>query len=573
MAQVNEGLLYQPDERPPHLAALLQGFQNITSPVASMVATASVVALAGGQSQAYLTWVLFVALLVCGLGTILQTFRIWRVGSGYPLILVAGVPFLAVSLAALLSGGPALLASLMVVSALILIAFIARLSLLRRLLTPLVSGTVLMLMGATIVLVLLRRLSDVPEGTSGFVAPVLVGVSLCLLLGLRLYAPPSWQQWGPVACILVGSVLSALWGIYDVSVAATVPWIGMPAPHFPGFDISFGPTFWALLPGFVVVYLATTISSITDGVALQRASWRQPRATDFRVVQGGHNLLAAGNLVAALLGTLPILLSPGITARVVLSGVASRWLGIYGGLVLVVAAFSPKLFALIIAIPVPVLVSFLIYLMALLFVEGMRTVLRDGLDGRRAAIAAVSLWVGIGFQEQAIFPDLLEGGWAVLLGSGMTTGALCVLALSFLLELTSARRRRINLPLAMSSLSQLNGFLDDVATRAGWSEASTGRLRSAGEEALASLLAASGGESDRRLLVTARRAEGQVELELVGASAGENLEDRLAFLENDPDSDDDREISFRLLRHYASSVRHRQYHEVDVLTVRVAPDS
>ena len=571
MAQANEGLLYQPDERPPHPAAFLQGFQHVASPMAAMVATVSVVALAGSQAEAYFSWILFAALLVCGLGTMLQTMRVWQVGSGYPLILVAGVPFLAVSVSALQSGGPALLASLMVASTLIQVVFIARLSWLRRLLTPLVSGTVLMLMGATLVLVLLRRLSDLPDGVPSYIAPVLVGVNLCLLLGLRLYAPPSWQQWGLVACILVGCALSAAWGIYDVSPAATAPWIGVPTPHWPGFDLSFGATFWALLPGFVVVYLATTISSITDGIALQRVSWRRPRATDFRVIQGAHNLDAASNVVAGLVGTLPIWLSPGITARVAVSGVASRWLGIYGGLVLVVAAFSPKLFALVIAIPTPVLVSFLLYLMTLLFIEGMRTVLREGLDGKRAAIVGVSLWMGIGFQEQAIFPELLKGEWAVLLSSGMTAGAVCVLVLSFLLELTSARRRRVNLPLAMGSLSQLNDFLDDAAARAGWNAASSVRLRSAGEEALSSLLADSGSDSGRRLVVTARRVEGQIELEMTGASGGDNLEDRLAFLEDDPDSDNEREISFRLLRHYATSVRHRHYHDVDVLTIRVSP--
>ncbi len=572
MAQVNEGLIYQPDERPPHLSAALQGFQNITSPLAAMVAVVSVVSLAGGQSHAYVTWVLFAALLVCGIVTALQTLRFWRLGSGYPLIVVAGVPFLAVSVAALLAGGPALLAAVMVCSALIQVAFIARLSLLRRLITPLVSGTVLMLMGSTVVLVMLPRLSDVPDGAPGLVAPVLVGVNLCLLLGFRLYAPSSWQQWGPVACILVGCVLSALWGIYDISPAMAAPWIGVPTPVLSGIDLSFGAAFWSLLPGFVAVYLATTINSISDGIALQRLSWRQPRATDFRVVQGAHNLLAAGNLVAALVGTLPLLLSPGISARVVLSGVASRWLGIYGGGMLIVAALSPKLLALLAAIPIPVLVSFLIYLMALLFVEGMRTLVRDGLDARRAAVAGVSLWVGIGFQQQIIFPNLLAGGWAVLLGSGMTTGATCVLALSLLMELTTKRPRRINLPLAMSSLPQLNEFLDKVAARSRWNETATGRLRSAGEEALSSLLGATEDATSRSLVVTARQVEGQMELEMVGASAGENLEDRIAYLEEDPEGDDDRQISFRLLRHFASSVRHRQYHDVDVLTVRVAPD-
>ena len=49
----------------------------------------------------------------------------------------------------------------------------------------------------------------------------------------------------------------------------------------------------------------------------------------------------------------------------------------------------------------------------------------------------------------------------------------------------------------------------------------------------------------------------------------ENLEDRLAYLGDTPQTQDDHELSFRLLRHYASSVQHRKYHEIDVVTVEV----
>ena len=58
-------------------------------------------------------------------------------------------------------------------------------------------------------------------------------------------------------------------------------------------------------------------------------------------------------------------------------------------------------------------------------------------------------------------------------------------------------------------------------------------------------------------------------MEFVSASEGENLEDRLAYLGEAPEIPDGREISFRLLRHYASSVRHQKYHGVDIVTVRV----
>ena len=49
----------------------------------------------------------------------------------------------------------------------------------------------------------------------------------------------------------------------------------------------------------------------------------------------------------------------------------------------------------------------------------------------------------------------------------------------------------------------------------------------------------------------------------------ENLADRLAYLDDEDESMDEREISFRLLRHYASSVRHQKYYGMDIVTVRV----
>ena len=87
------------------------------------------------------------------------------------------------------------------------------------------------------------------------------------------------------------------------------------------------------------------------------------------------------------------------------------------------------------------------------------------------------------------------------------------------------------------------------------------------EETLTSLLSEDGeypetGEWDRprRLVVTSRTGVGGAELEFLSASEGENLEDRLSYLGETPDIPDSREISFRLLRHYASSVRHQKYH-------------
>ena len=574
MAQVNQNLLYQPDEQPSHPASLVHGFQNVMTRMAAMAATASIIAVAGGQSQSYLSWIFFSALVVCGIGTILQTFRFWRFGSGYSLGVSSGSAFIAICISALLAGGPALLSSLIVVSALIQFVFISRLSWLRRVISPLVAGTVLMLLASTIITVVLSRLSDLPEGAPSMAAPILAGTTLVILMMLRLFATPKWQQCAPIVAIVVGCAIAAPFGAYDWQHVMDASWIGFPSYAWPGFDLTFGATFWGLLPGFVIVNMATMINSVSDTVVIQQVAWRKPRATDFRVVQGAHYLQVLTNLLAAALGTLPNMIGATSSARVMLTGVAARRMGIYGGLILIAVAFSPKLIALVVATPRPVLAAYMTFMLSLLFVQGMTTIFKDRVDGRKAAVVGVSLWIGIGFQNQVILPELLTGTLGTLLSSGMTTGAVCVILLTLLMEFTSKRRRRLSVAMNLSSLPRIDSFLQGFAASVGWNEASTNRLRSAGEETLSCLLPQDEEPEEhagKRLIVAARRADAAIEMEFVVTTEGENLEDKLAYMSEQPEIQDERELSFRLLRHYASSVHHNKYNDIDIITVQVAP--
>ena len=121
---------------------------------------------------------------------------------------------------------------------------------------------------------------------------------------------------------------------------------------------------------------------------------------------------------------------------------------------------------------------------------------------------------------------------------------------------------------------QVDYFLRAFASRIRWNDEASNRLAAAGEETLAILSqgddAPEPDDPPRRLTVSARREGNNVELEFVSALEGENVEDRLTYLSALPAVPDEGEISLRLLRHYASSVRHQKYHGLDVVTVSVA---
>ena len=570
----NQSVRYEPDETPPPLVTVGSGLQAATLIVAPVVLTVVIVARIADQPETYVSWGVFAALVISGATTILQAVRVGRVGAGHVLIMGTSGAFIAVCVAALVNGGPATMASLIIVSALFQFLLAARLSLLRRIFTPVVSGTVIMLIAATVMPIVFDTMRDVPDGTSSAAAPAAALATLVTVLVLVLRAPPAWRLWSPIMGIVVGCVVAAPFGLYNVQQVLDAPWVGVPLSSWPGLDLTPGVEFWALLPAFVVVTIVGAIETIGDGVAIQRVSRRRSRATDFRVVQGALNADGVGNLLSGIAGTLPNTTYSSSVSLAEVTGIAARRVGVAIGAIFVAVAFFPKIAALLIAIPGAVAAAYITVLIGLLFVQGMKIIIEDGVDHRKAAVVGLSFWIGTGFQNQWIFPGLLGDGFlSVLLGNGMTSGAIVAIIMMVFMELTAPRRRRLEVALNADALPKLSDFLGGFASRAGWDTASRDRLVLVGEEMLSSLLSEEdddfeGGEA-RRLVVAAHVNGGGVELEFVSASDGENLEDRLAYLGQTPDIPDDREISFRLLRHYASSVRHQKYHGVDIITVSV----
>ena len=99
------------------------------------------------------------ALAISGVTTVLQAVRVGRVGSGHVLLMGTSAAFIAVCVAALAGGGPGLLATLVTVSALFQFGLCAKLSLLRRILTPTVCGTVIMLIPVTLMPIMFGMLT------------------------------------------------------------------------------------------------------------------------------------------------------------------------------------------------------------------------------------------------------------------------------------------------------------------------------------------------------------------------------------------------------------------------------
>ena len=568
-------LRYEPEEKCPPTLALASALQIFVPNTISVILLTTIVVLASGQGNDYLAWAVFSGLVITGLSTILHSFRFWQIGSGRLVVTNFNVPFLAVTTLALATGGPGLLASLVIVSTVLQFLITVRLASFRRLFTPTVSGTVIMLVAISAVPFIVSRTIIAPQGVSleRFLIPGIAALAVGALVTLK--GSPGLRLWTLPLTLVSGVAVAAPMGLYDIGLVIEAQWVSLPDLTWRGFDFTFGVEFWSLLPGFVFVSLTAYLKSLGDLSAIYQASYREQRALDHRVVQSGLNLYGGTTFLTGVLGTVPISAPWAVTVVYVsFTGVASKVVGIYLGLAtLAIAPFS-KLIAFLVVVPSPVLSAIYVIIFGALFVEGAKIAFAGQMDHKRGTVIGVSLVVGISAGSLA---GQLEGSLGNIAGSVVASGSAVALAMTAVTGLTGVRRRKLEVDLALSSLAPIAEFLDGFAANRGWSEEARNRLHHVGEEVTLSLLeqgeenGLSEGE-DRRLTATAQAEGDSVEVEFVVFShdtTGQNIEDRLAYMESDSGLEDGQQFSMRLLSHYASSVHHRKYYGIDIVTVRV----
>ena len=570
---VEQPIRFEPEEPCPPSIALVVGFQGAALVLAPTVLNVAIAIRSSGLDDTYLSWGVFAAMLICAGITALQALQLWRFGAGHVVLAWPAAMFIAIMVSAVTRSGIETFATLMIACSLIQVALAWWLPTLRRIITPVVSGTVTMLIAVSVLPIAFDSIQDLPADTPAIAGPAIAGVTLLVSVIATLRARGRWRIVAPFISILAGCIVAAGFGALDGEHLRSSGWVGIPELPPLGLDFTPDKQFWALLPTFAILTLVLGIKTISDGVVIQQGSRRRPRAIDFRQIQGMVSVNGIGMFLAGIAGTLPTMANSSYSLSLInLTGVAARRVGFGVAIVTVTLALFTKFTALLLTIPGPVLGAYLMLAMGILFVSGCQTILRNGLDPQRMLVVALACALGLGLDGHPITTDLFGDELGALLGNGVMIGAVVAIGMTLLLEAMSTRRSRLDVTLDMASLPELHEFLDQLANRLGWNEASTLRLRSAGEETLASLLLQEDNiesSNSPRLIVAARPQDTMVELEFIATTRQENIEDQLAFLTDEeavPTVDD---LSLRLLRYHTSAVRHQKYQGVDIVTVQV----
>ena len=571
--QDKKNIRYTAEESPPTALAAGLGFQVVILIIAGIILTPAIVMRGADQSASVTEWVVFAGLIVCGLTTMLQAHPLGRFGAGYTLFVGTSGAFIAISIDAVKAGGVPLLASLVIASALIQFLFSHYLGQLRKIITPTIGGTIILLIAVTVFPIAFDLINQHPGGDEvpAAAGPAIAISTFIFIMGVSLFGAGKYKLWGPLLGVIIGTLVAIYYGAMDFSGVKDATWVGLPEAGWPGIDVSFSADFWLLLVPFVLVTIVGAIETYGDGVAIQRLSHRDNRAIDFKAVQGAVNADGVGNLLSGVMGTIPNTTYSTSLSVVDLTGVASRKVGVFGGVFLLLIAFCPKIAALLLAIPGPVAGAYIAVLLILLFLHGLKLIAEDGLSFDNGLIVCTSFWLATGFQSQSIFHEFLPQWARGLLDNGMTAGGLLAIVMMIMLKLKEKPKQRLELPAEITSVHDVQAFVLDRAKELGWDKRACMRLELVAEEAMAFLFDGQTRSSDKKIGVALSSEDDIMTLEFIAGPTVTNFDDLLQNASTEEPTE--QSVGLRLLSGLCDDCKHMQFNDIDVLTVSLRSKS
>jgi xanthine permease XanP len=435
MSEIDPGhepnIVYQLEDKIPARTAAFVGIQHVMAMFVGVITMPLVVCGALKFSLTDTAYLVSMGLFISGISTIIQTRGIGPIGSRLLAIQGTSFAFLSPLILAGKTGGMALMIGMSLCGAPVEAVLSVFLPKLRKVFTPVVTGVVVLLIGASLVPVGMRTIA---QGLNAS-APPWAGVAIaCFVLALVLSMNAFHRPWSRMAAVPVSLgvgwlICLALGYTKHVPVADPGSWIILPIPF--KYGLAFKAEF--LLP-FIFVYIITTLESIGDITATSQLSL-QPISgpTYWKRIRGGVLADSFNSFLAAIFNTFPNTTFAQNNGVIQLTGVASRRVGYWVGGILAFLGLFPFIGRLIAMIPGPVLGAVTLLLFGMVATAGVRILQQIKLNHRNLLIVATSLSLGLGVEAVPEVIQPLPETLRLLFSSAVTTGGVVALLLNTLM--------------------------------------------------------------------------------------------------------------------------------------------
>ncbi|WP_172777510.1 uracil-xanthine permease family protein [Vibrio cholerae] len=436
-------LVYQLNDRPPLPQTLFAALQHLLAMFVAVITPSLIICQSLGVPADQTNTIISMSLFASGLSSFIQIRTFGPIGSG--LLSIQGTsfnflgPIIGAGLA-LKAGGADIETMMAAIFGTILVASSAEILLSRvlqfaqRIITPLVSGIVVTLIGLTLVQVGLISMGGgyaaMADGSFGSLDKLaLAGTVLAIIVLLNRARNPYVRVASIVIAMLVGYVMAYLMGMVNTDNLAQTQLIALPIPmqYGLGFD-------WSLFIPLVLIFLITALEAIGDITATSEVSGEPVKGPVYmKRIKGGVLADGLNSALAAVFNSFPNSTFSQNNGVILLTGVASRYVGYFIAGMLVLLGLFPGVASFVQLIPEPVLGGATIVMFGTIAAAGVRIISRVDLDRRAILIMALSFSMGLGIAQKPEILQFMPEFIKNLFSSGVAAGGITAIVLNLLL--------------------------------------------------------------------------------------------------------------------------------------------
>ncbi|GAA0062404.1 nucleobase:cation symporter-2 family protein [Clostridium sp. CTA-1] len=421
-------LMYGVNDKPKILMQILLGLQHIFAAFGGIIVVPIVISAALGFDAKTSTALISSAILAAGVATFIQSRGIGPIGARVACIMGTDFTFVAPAIAV---GGKFGLsgifgATILGAGIVIILSFFVKP--LMKLFPPIVTGTVVSLIGLTLLPVSIDwAAGGVGSANYGSLKNISIALFIMIVtLLLNHYGKGLVSSASILIGMVVGYIICIPLGMVDFSSVSQASWVSL--PKIFGYGITFN--LQVLLP-FIPAYFVTIIGTVGCLKAITEVSGIK---ADEKPITAGVLSDGVGSMLAGVFGALPNTSFSQNIGLIPLTKVASRYVTMMAGILLVILGLFPKFAALINIMPQPVLGGVGVVMFGTVAAAGIQTLSSVKLNNRNMLIIATSIGLGLGVTFRPEFIAQLPESLKMIFSSGISTGTIVALLLNVILK-------------------------------------------------------------------------------------------------------------------------------------------
>lgn len=403
--------IYQLDGRVPLTKAVPFGLQHVLAMFVANIAPIIIVAGACGLDTDRTAGLIQTAMIVAGIGSMLQLYPAWRIGSGLPIVMGISFTFVSVFCFVGPTYGYGAIVGAVIVGGVIegVLGLFAKYWV--KFISPIVAASVVTAIGFSLLSVGATSFGG-GSGAEDFGSPqnlILGVITLICCITFNIFAKSYWKQLSVLFGLVVGYVVAIAMGMVDFSGITTAGIISFPQilPVEPIFHAG-------AIVSVVVIFLVSATETIGDTSALAASGLNREATT--KELSGSIAADGFVSAVSGVFGCLPITSFSQNVGLVSMTKVVNRFAIFTGCVIMVLAGLFPVFGALLATLPDAVLGGCTLMMFGNIVISGLQMIAKCGFSQRNITIAALSLSIGLGFTQVpeifAIFPQIIQNVFA-----------------------------------------------------------------------------------------------------------------------------------------------------------------